>query len=287
MSVSILILCGLRSNGFSQTGAILPNRSFNSNVLHEAVEYDIYFPPEYDTSKKYPVIFYLHCFGADHHLSNGFMRQIDTMIGGGRFPLVIIVSPKAKNSWFIDDYAGKYRYATMFTEEFVPFIRQRYHGSGKASQSVVTGFSMGGFGALRFAMLRPDLFGICVSFMAGISTKEQISRDPPGDYSYFHHKLYGENLKPTERANSHFIRNNPLYLADSLDINQLKKCKWFIQSCDNDLHSLGNAALHIAFHRRNIDHEYRVNDGSHNIECVNSSFSEAIAFVRTLLLSSR
>mgnify|MGYP000347197313 CR=1 FL=1 len=91
----------------------------------------------------------------------------------------------------------------------------RYAIDSNNDKASVMGVSMGGFGALRFTMLHPDEFGICVSFMAGISTKEQISQDSKEAYNKYHHMLYGENLKPEERANEFFIKNKHKKIADN------------------------------------------------------------------------
>jgi len=266
---------------FGQTpGIVKKDLLFQSDILKERVAYNLYLPVNYSKTKTYPVIFYLHWFGGNQNSSNDFINKIDSLISEKKFQEIIIIAPDAKNTWYLDDFAGKYKYSAMFINEFIPFVRKQLSIAQTPEKNIVIGASMGGFGALRFSMLRPDLFGVCVSFMAGISTKEQIIQDNNEDYVKYHQNLYGQNLKGKARVSHHFVAVNPLYIAAKSKSEDLKKVKWYIQSCDDDYHSLGNAELHSVFHRKQIKHEFRVIDGSHDGECVNQSMDEALNFIK-------
>jgi S-formylglutathione hydrolase FrmB len=183
----------------------------------------------------------------------------------------------------MDDWKGRYKYSTMFMTEFIPYIKKQYSISPDKNKHIIMGLSMGGFGALRFSMLFPKEFGICVSFMAGISTKDQIVQDSDADYQTYHQNLYGDTLRVSERVNKYFIMNNPLYLASIVKSDDLKNTKWYIQACDNDYHSLGNAELHCVFHRLNIPHEFRITNGGHDKNCFDNSTLDALNFIRKSL----
>jgi len=284
-TIVLILLTFLNINMvFGQKGEIVKNQIYSSSVLMQDIYYNIYLPPNYNLSKDYPVIYFLHGFGGNQNESLSFMNTIDSLICKEDFPETIIIAPDGKKSWYLDDFAGKFNYSSMFIKEFIPFVNKKYLISNDINKSIITGISMGGFGALRFSMLYPKEFGVCVSFMAGISTKEQICNDSEEDYLTYHQELYGKNLKPSARANSFFIKNNPLYIPNQINSEILKKKKWYIQTCDNDYHSLPNAELHILFHKLNISHEFRIKDGGHDGDCVNNSMNEAIGFIKTSLL---
>ena len=135
---------------------------------------------------------------------------------------------------------------------FIPEMKIRYALTKSSKKTIVMGLSMGGFGALRFTMLNPEHFGICVSFMGAISTKKQMIEDLEKYYQRFHAHLYGENLTPKERTNEVYLNNNPLYIAEKVDVKILRSKKWYIQTCDDDFHSLPNSELHILFHQKKI-----------------------------------
>lgn len=283
----LLIIIGIIHPICGQKGKILKDQILKSDTLKEEVLYNVYLPPNYKESNTYPVIYYLHWFDGDNNSSNLFLKQMDSLIVAKKLPDVIIITPNAKKTWYINDAAGKHRYSSMFIYEFLPYMKKHYPISAEPAKTAVMGASMGGFGALRFAMLYPNKFGICISFMAGISTKDQIVQDSESDYKTYHQNLYGENLNGIARVNKHFLNNNPLYIVQNANPDDLKRTKWFIQACDKDYHSLPNAELHCIFHKMNIEHEFRITDGDHDGDCVNNSMADALNFINKILIDKK
>ena len=282
----IVVIFFISISIFSQNGEVFEDQTIKSEVLNRDVKYNIYLPPNYDTTKTYPTIYFLHGFGGNNNSPyiKNLIKRIDSLIINDTFPETIIIIPNARKSWYIDDYAGKEKYATMFISEFIPEMKKRYALTKSTQQTAVMGLSMGGFGALRFTMLNPEEFGICVSFMGAISTKKQMVEDLEKYYQRFHAHLYGENLSPKERINKVYVNNNALYIAEKVDVEILKSKKWYIQTCDDDFHSLPNAKLHILFHQKNIEHEFRVTNGKHNKTCVDNSIPDALEFIKSNLI---
>lgn len=287
--ISIFFILLIKASIFGQNGKVFENQIIQSEVLNRGVKYNIYLPPNYDTKKTYPTIYFLHGFGGNNNSlrTKGIFKQIDSLIVKGRFPETIIISPNGGKSWYIDDYAGKEKFATMFISEFIPEMKKKYALTKFSQKTVVMGLSMGGFGALRFTMLNPEEFGICVSFMGAISTKKQMIEDLEKYYQRFHAHLYGENLSPKERTNEVYVNNNALYIAEKVDVKILKSKKWYIQTCDEDFHSLPNAELHILFHQKKIEHEFRVTNGKHNKTCVDNSMLDALDFIKNNLKEAK
>ena len=112
LSALVILLNVMFSHG--QKGQILKDQTLTSSVLNQQIHYNIYLPPNYDENKSYPVIYYLHGFGGDHHSSNDFMEKIDALNGEKKFPETIVIAPDGGISWYMDDYAGNFRYSTMF-----------------------------------------------------------------------------------------------------------------------------------------------------------------------------
>jgi len=50
------------------------------------------------------------------------------------------------------------RYSDFFIREFIPYIESHYSIRRERSARAISGFSMGGYGALRFAFAHPELF---------------------------------------------------------------------------------------------------------------------------------
>lgn len=108
----VLILFSL-TLALGQKGQIIKNQTLTSSVLNQDVYSNIYLPAGYDETKTYPVIYYLHVFGGEHHSSMGFMETMDAWIHEKKFPETIIVPPDGKKSWYMDDYAGNFKTQKM------------------------------------------------------------------------------------------------------------------------------------------------------------------------------
>lgn len=161
-----------------------------------------------------------------------------------------------------------------------PSLKKTYNVSKSSKKTVVSGNSMGGFGALRFSMLYPDIFGVCVGFQSAIDTDYQFKSMLESDYKKFHEHIYGKKNTKEDYIDAFFYKNQPLYIAQKLSSDSLNKVKWYIQCCDNDYHSGPNAELHVLFRNKKINHEYRVSNGKHSRKCVEGSLQDALKFIK-------
>lgn len=70
---------------------------------------------------------------------------------------VVVVPSPGPHTWYIDSTNGPgVRAATFIVEELVPWVDARY-GTARGDRWI-TGFSMGGYGALRIGLTHPDVF---------------------------------------------------------------------------------------------------------------------------------
>lgn len=133
-------------------------------------EVTIYLPPGYrqNRQKRYPVIYLLHGFAADHR---AFMRgayqnlniriSMDSLIRAGTVKDMIVVTPSARNFFDGSFYANSPvtgRWEDFIARDLVSHIDRRYRTSRGRQGRGIAGHSMGGFGALRVAMRNPDVF---------------------------------------------------------------------------------------------------------------------------------
>ncbi|MBV8595539.1 MAG: esterase [Candidatus Eremiobacteraeota bacterium] len=142
------------------------------NALGDPAQRDLYcyLPPGYDeTNDRYPVIYWLSGFTGNGRMmfnADGWMesidRRLDRLIGSGAMPAAICVLPdcftRLGGSQYLDSSAtGKYE--TYIVGELVPFVDGQLRTKPGRDHRGVTGKSSGGYGALRLAMRRPDVFG--------------------------------------------------------------------------------------------------------------------------------
>jgi endo-1,4-beta-xylanase len=122
------------------------------------VGYVVWRPRHYDATKKYPVIYFLHgSNGTESSDAAGFSSWVAKGIEQGLLPPVLVVFPNGG----LSGYRGAVE--TMILEELIPLIDRTYPTLAQAESRAVVGFSMGGAGAVRFAVLHPELFAAAAS----------------------------------------------------------------------------------------------------------------------------
>jgi enterochelin esterase-like enzyme len=266
-----------------QQGIVLEGLSLESRVLSRPVNYAIYLPPGYhDSSRRYPVVYLLHGFTDNESAWVQFgevQSAADRGISEGTIPPMIIVMPDAGVSWYINDFAGKEPYEDMFMEELIPWIDDQYRTRPGKEFRAVSGLSMGGYGALLYAMRHPDLFSSCAAFSAGVHTPEEIVQMEDEGYQRIFAHLYGPDLRGQGRLTDHWKSYSPVEMARSLPEETLKKVRWYIDCGDDDFLYKGNSALHVILRNRQIPHQYRVRDGAHNWTYWRTWIIEGLRFV--------
>ncbi len=264
-------------------GTVQESLTINSKILHKTVHYTIYLPYDYNTSHRYyPVVYLLHGY-TDNDI--GWMqfgeanRIADEGIAKGDFPPMIIVTPDAGVSWYINNFDGSVRYEDFFIKEFIPYIESHYRIRGGRQFRAVAGLSMGGFGSLVYVMKHPDMFAACAGLSAAVRTDEQFLRLSDTRWAHTEALLYGPNLKGKARLNKVLLVNDPLHLVETIDVKALRKVKYYLDCGDNDYFTLGNSELHILMTKEHIPHTYIVRPGHHSWEYWRSGLPGALKFI--------
>ncbi|HWK57788.1 MAG TPA: ChbG/HpnK family deacetylase [Parapedobacter sp.] len=137
----------------------------SSNAMGHAVGYTVWTPKEYheQTAKRYPVIYFLHGMGGSESSdAAGFSSWLAKAIESQVLPPVICVFPNGGRS----GYRGEME--QMMVAELIPHIDREYRTISRAEARGVVGFSMGGVGAVRLAIMYPELFSAAGSMGGGI-----------------------------------------------------------------------------------------------------------------------
>ena len=139
-----------------------------SHILKRNVHYCVQVPGSYEQKdasgqpRRFPVLYYLHGLG-DNEQSfsrSGGWTLIEDLRAQGKIGDFLIVAPEGYASFYINSSDGSERYSDFFLREFVPYIEKKYRVLPGREARAVTGISMGGYGALRFAFAYPGtIFG--------------------------------------------------------------------------------------------------------------------------------
>lgn len=135
----------------------------------------VYLPPDYEkSSKRYPVIYFLHGFFWSDSLlvSNDKINHIfDRAIYSKKIKPVIVVMPYEstvfKGSFYANSKSSG-NWSDFTSVELVGFIDKNYRTIANKDSRGISGHSMGGNGALRNAILHPDVFSSVYALSPGI-----------------------------------------------------------------------------------------------------------------------
>lgn len=125
-------------------------------------------------SARFPVLYLLHG-GA-----GGSSRQWTTeggaagAITAGK-GVITVMAEGGKVGWFTDwakQTKGAQKWASFYLTQLIPFVDQNLRTIATKQGRAIAGLSMGGYGAVRLAQDRPDLFAGVASFSGALNLKE-------------------------------------------------------------------------------------------------------------------
>lgn len=122
---------------------------------------NVLLPSDYDSGKRYPVLYLLHGGAGD-------FRQFHSMGIEGMTDGMIVVMPDGGTAgWYCNPVAsmtGAKNWETFHMSQLVPWIDQNLRTHAEFAGRAVGGFSMGGFGALKYTAKYYGHFSSVTSF---------------------------------------------------------------------------------------------------------------------------
>ena len=172
-------------------GTVVKDIVIKSSLLNREMTYSVYLPAGYTEDKKYPVIYLLHGYGGDQNewfKYDDLADDANTMIASGEIPEMIVVTPDGQTWMYIDNcYGNELNYEQYFFEELLPEVETKYSISLEKGSRIIGGFSMGGYGALRYGVMHNSLFSYVYAMSSviggygGIDMGEIVKNYKPAD----------------------------------------------------------------------------------------------------------
>ena len=127
-----------------------------------ALPYRVLLPADYGSSaRRYPVIYLLH--GADGDETD-WPKRTNLAEYASRYRLIVVM-PGVGNSWYANSAGdARARYEDVIVRDLIPHVDGKYRTLANWHGRAVAGLSMGGFGAMKFALRYPHLFAFAASF---------------------------------------------------------------------------------------------------------------------------
>lgn len=157
--------------------------SYYSSVVGADREAYVYLPPQYDSSKKYPVLYMIHGIGCDRGqwVSLSLNNILSNMICQGEVePFIAVIPSVIPKEGVSSDTLGSENIGafTMLEQEFLtdlePYILDHFAVSTDRKDTGVCGLSMGGMEALHLGFAIKDHFNYIGSFSAAPTLDDSI-----------------------------------------------------------------------------------------------------------------
>jgi enterochelin esterase-like enzyme len=135
------------------------------NLLGDSLLQDssVYLPAGYDSgTARYPVVYLFHGFSDSHKEWEPRLKPVlDRLMSERRLPPMIFVLPNGRNAYLSSYFTNSKtagNWEDYVVRDLVPDIDRRYRTLEDARGRGITGYSKGGFVALRMAMRHPEVF---------------------------------------------------------------------------------------------------------------------------------
>jgi S-formylglutathione hydrolase FrmB len=260
-------------------------------------------PSSYDTAGanvRFPVIYLLHG-GA-----GGNSAQWTT--GGGAVeaitagkPVIVVMADGGKVGWFtnwVDQSRGAQRWADFYLQQVIPWVDVNFRTVAARNGRAIAGLSMGGYGAVRLAQDRPDLFASVASFSGAVDlgdlgtrtvvTEQSIQYGFPANGAFgspfWPNDTVWKQQDPMRRPTALLGMQVLLYAgAGTSDVDILERTMG--QSADRFARTLAaNGVPHFwwMYGRPGPTAPFGC-DGGHNFGCWNFAFNDALPRMLTVL----
>jgi len=216
------------------------------------MQYRVILPATLPPNQKLPVLYLLHGGGGNFRDWSNY-SDVDTFAERG----IILVMPEGHSSYYTNaaDRPAD-RYEDYITKELIADVEHKFPAMPGRSGRAIVGVSMGGFGAVKLALVHPDLF----AFAAGLSPALDVPSRPFSikriDQRRRFRAIFGPWQGEVQR------NNDPLLLAKTADPG---KTPYIFLACGEQEGLLAaNNQFAARLKQRGFQFEYHTSRGNHD-----------------------
>lgn len=232
----------------------------DSASLQREVPYSVLLPVGYESSDlRYPILYLLHgLFGSyENWVELTSIEELSSSLN------LIIVMPDGSDGWYCDsETVSANRYESYILNDLLPEVEREFRTVAIREARAIAGLSMGGYGAFKFAVRRPELFRFAASFSGAFDAPER-SDDAPG---FEWNTLRPSILQAFGAPGSETRHANDLYkLFQSFNAEDVKSLPYFYFDCGlTDGFMEANVRLKALFDSVGINHTFAQIEGGHD-----------------------
>jgi S-formylglutathione hydrolase FrmB len=265
----IILVCSI--NGFAQKRTTRPvstpreptSKILISRLMAREMPYNIILPPNYYSPSgsrvKFPVLYLLHGLWGSY---KDWTTKTKLLEYSAKYN-IIIVNPEGGSSWYSNSATKpEDQYESYIIEELIPEIDKEFKTLAEKRGRAIAGLSMGGYGAIKFALKYPDKFIFAASLSGGVAAA-----------SWKNESEIPNSLRPsiletfgsvTEKAK---IDNDLFKIAAEFPADKINSLPYLYFDCGTE-DELGFLPLNVQFAgilvQKKIPHEFRELPGKHS-----------------------
>ncbi len=234
---------------------------FPSKALSKQERFVVRVPQGYRDKDvpAYPLLVFLH--GAGRHCRT-LVDDAVTRQALDAFPGVVVL-PSGRGSWWLDSPVQPASAYATHVEEVVALVDETLHVSKESSRRAIGGWSMGGFGSLRFLVDHPAGFGAWVGILA-------LADFPNAGYPQEDNHCVPDVFGSEERWEA----INPMGGAE-----QLRGKSVFFLTGEEAFDRKMNETLSKKLTDLGIDHRFDTLPGGHTFDVVQAALPKVVQFL--------
>ncbi len=259
------------SAAVAQTSASAPSRlvlsgAFPSPALGGEMAYSVYLPPGFRTdADRYRVLYLLHgTRGSERDWpgNGGVQETADRLINAGTIKPTIIVMPDGRTSWYVDsaELGGPGNFERAIDPDVVAMIDRAYPTIPTRAGRAIAGLSMGGYGALRLALMHPERYGAVAAISPALWVRVTPETVPDERYDRVFQGAFGRPFDPRR-----FVAANPMSLLATMTRGRDAPAIYLAAGHDDYPGIVADTEqFHAALRAAGIASEFHMVDGRHD-----------------------
>lgn len=227
---------------------------YKSDAMNAKAPFNVILPVGYDQSvQRYPVLLLLH--GLSGHY-NDWVSNTNVVLYARKYPLIIVM-PEGGNGWYTNGVATNDKWEDYIIKEVIAYVDGHYRTLPETRSWTVAGLSMGGYGAMKFALKYPGKFAVAASMSGALGAPEWKDSEM-GTWQLVPlslHAAFGPEGAPAHAANS---------LPVLLDQAKGQLPFLYLDCGTEDSLLEANRKFADLLQSKKIPHEYRERPGIHD-----------------------
>lgn len=233
-----------------------------SDRMQKHIKTVVIQPEEITAGIRLPTVYLLHGYSGSYRDFTNRVTDLHQWVD--QFNFVIVCPDGGFSSWYWDTEDPAFRYETFVSKELTAFIAANYPVNDVPNARAVTGFSMGGHGALYLALRNQDVFGVAGSMAGGVDFR------PFPDNWHIAQRLGAYHENPIAWDQHTVIELIHLFRPNQLPV--------YIDCGDKDFFYEVNKKLHEKLTYHNVPHQFHSRPGKHDWAYVNQALPHQLLF---------